>query len=134
MENNEFDKDKIIRYWIDSSEEDYETMIAMFESKRYNWSLFVGHLMIEKLLKALYVKKFNNYPPFIHNLLRLAEKCNLELTEEQKINLATITVFNINTRYDDFKMSFQKKCTRDFTTIWIKKLKEIRQWIKGLIK
>jgi len=134
MENNEFDKDKIIRYWIDSSEEDYETMIAMFESKRYNWSLFVGHLMIEKLLKALYVKKFDNYPPFIHNLLRLAEKCNLELTEEQKINLATITVFNINTRYDDFKMSFQKKCTRDFTTIWIKKLKEIRQWIKGLIK
>ena len=134
MENNEFDKDKIIRYWIDSSEEDYETMIAMFESKRYNWSLFVGHLMIEKLLKALYVKKFNNYPPFIHNLLRLTEKCNLELTEEQKINLATITVFNINTRYDDFKMSFQKKCTRDFTTIWIKKLKEIRQWIKGLIK
>ena len=129
MENNEFDKDKIIRYWIDSSEEDYETMIAMFESKRYNWSLFVGHLMIEKLLKALYVKKFDNYPPFIHNLLRLAEKCNLELTEEQKINLATITVFNINTRYDDFKMSFQKKCTRDFTTIWIKKLKEIRQWI-----
>lgn len=134
MENNEFDKDKIIKYWIDSSDEDYETMIVMFESKRYSWSLFVGHLMIEKLLKALYVKKFDIYPPFIHNLLRLAEKCNLELTEEQKINMATITVFNINTRYDDFKMSFQKKCTPDFTTIWIKKLKEIRQWIKGLIK
>ena len=102
MENNGFDKDKIIKYWIDSYDEDYETMIAMFESKRYNWSLFVGHLMIEKLLKALYVKNYDIYPPFIHNLLRLAEKCNLELAEEQKINLATITVFNINTRYDDF--------------------------------
>ena len=71
MENMDFNKDKLINYWIESSDEDFETMIAMFISKRYSWSMFVGHLMVEKLLKALFVKINGNFPPFIHNLLRL---------------------------------------------------------------
>ena len=66
-------------------------------------------------------------------LLGIAKQCNLELTEEQKTDLATITAFNINARYDDFKRSFQKKCTPDFTSNWISKLKENREWIKKLL-
>jgi hypothetical protein len=70
----------------------------------------------------------------IHNLLRLAEKCNLDLTDEQQLFLVTVTAFNINSRYDDYKMSFQQKCTPGFTANWIEKLKLNRQWIKKLIK
>ena len=133
MEQKDFDKDKLIKYWSDSSDDDFDTMMAMFESKKYNWALFVGHLMIEKLLKALYVKTNNDYPPFIHNLLRLAEKCDLKLTEDQKLFFVTVTAFNINARYDDYKMSFQQKCTPEFTAIWIENLKINKQWIKKLI-
>jgi HEPN domain-containing protein len=133
MEQKGFDKDNLIKYWSDSSDEDFDTMITMYESKKFNWALFVGHLMIEKLLKALYVKTNNDYPPFIHNLLRLAEKCDLNLTEDQKVFLVTVTAFNINARYDDYKMSFQQKCTPEFTAVWIENLKINRQWIKKLI-
>lgn len=133
MEQKDFDKDKLIKYWSDSSDEDFDTMITMYESKKFNWALFVGHLMIEKLLKALYVKINNDYPPFIHNLLRLAEKCDLELTDDQRLFLVTVTAFNINARYDDYKMSFQQKCTPEFTTTWIENLKINRQWIKKQI-
>lgn len=133
MVNKEIDKEKLIQYWLDGSDDDYETMIAMFDSKRYNWSLFIGHLMIEKLLKALYVKVKSDYPPFIHNLLRLAEKTDLKLNEDRKKQLVTITAFNINVRYDDYKMSFKKQCTLDFTIEWIDRLKELRRWIKQLI-
>lgn len=45
-----------------------------------------------------------------------------------------VTAFNINTRYDDYKMSFQKICTPGFSAIWIEKLKNQRLWIKQLIK
>ncbi len=38
MEDAKFDRDKLINYWIDSSNEDFETMIVMYESKRYSWS------------------------------------------------------------------------------------------------
>ena len=134
MENVDFDSDKIIKYWIVSSEEDFETMKAMFDSKRYSWSMFVGHLMIEKLLKALYVKMNNAFPPYIHNLLRLAEKCNLYLNEEDRLFFATVTAFNINARYDDYKMTFQKTCTAEFSATWIERLKNKRLWIKGLLE
>ena len=124
----------MIDYWVKSSDDDFETMVAMFDSKRFAWSLFVGHLMIEKLLKALFVKTNNEFPPFTHNLLRLAEKNGVELNEEKKLFLVSVTAFNINGRYDDYKMSFQKTCTPEFTNNWIEQLKENRQWIKDLIK
>lgn len=133
MENNSLNKDKLIKYWIDGSDDDFEAMITMFKSKRNSWALFIGHLMIEKLLKAYYVKSKSNYPPYIHNLLRLAEKAELKLSEERIEQLVTITAFNINARYDDYKMSFKKQCTNEFTAVWIKNLIEIREWIKALI-
>jgi HEPN domain-containing protein len=84
MDNKDFNKNKLIEYWIAGSDDDYETMVVMFDSKRFSWSLFIGHLMIEKLLKAYYVKVKSDYPPFIHNLLRLSEKAELSLTDDIK--------------------------------------------------
>lgn len=55
------------------------------------------------------------------------------MTDEQKTFLATVTALNINARYDDYKLSFQKKCTPEFTATWIENLKRNRQWIKKLI-
>jgi HEPN domain-containing protein len=133
MDNRDLNKDQLMNYWIDGSEDDFETMTVMFDSKRYSWSLFIGHLMIEKLLKAYFVKVKSDYPPFIHNLLRLAEKADLELPEDKREQLVTITAFNINTRYDDYKMSFRKQCTPAFTSEWIDKLKELRLWMRILI-
>jgi HEPN domain-containing protein len=134
MENTDFDTNKIIQFWIESSDEDYATMITLYENKRLSWSMFLGHLMIEKLLKALYVKQNNEYPPFTHNLLRLAGKCNLSLNEEQKLFFVTVTAFNINARYDDYKMSFQKTCTPEFCAVWLDKIKNQQSWIKTLIE
>ena len=50
MDKQQFDKEKIINHWVKNADDDYDTMIAMFDSKRYSWSLFLGHLVIEKLL------------------------------------------------------------------------------------
>jgi len=48
----------------------------------------------------------DDFPLFIHNLLRLAEKSGFELNEENKLFFVTVTAFNIHARYDDYKMSF----------------------------
>jgi HEPN domain-containing protein len=120
----------IILFWIKMSDNDFDTMIDLLKAKRYNWSLFIGHLVIEKLLKACFVKHHAQHPPLIHDLLKLALKSNLELSEKQKLNLDTITTFNINARYDDYKLAFFKKCTKAYTTQWIKNITDFRQWIK----
>lgn len=59
---------------------------------------------------------------------------NKKIDNDKKKQLVTITAFNINARYDDYKMSFKQRCTPDFTIEWIDKLKELRTWIKQLIE
>jgi HEPN domain-containing protein len=126
-------EDEHIKYWIESSDKDYKTMCDLFSTKNYNWSLFIGHLVIEKLLKALYIKENNEIPPLIHDLRRIAEKADLKLDDEQMRILDAITRFNINARYDDYKDSFYTLCTPEFSKEWIEKIKKTRLWIKTLL-
>lgn len=130
---SDFDKEKLINYWVGSSEKDYQTMVDLFNTKNYNWSLFMGHLVIEKLLKALFIKECKKMPPFIHDLRRIVEKMDIQIEEERKVTLDAITRFNINTRYDDYKDSFYALCTFEFTNEWIKKIKETVLWIKIML-
>jgi len=128
-----FDAENIFNYWIESSEKDFKTMLDLHETKNNQWALFIGHLVIEKLLKALYLKRTNDYPPLIHDLRRICEKANIELDDNQKIILDSISRFNIKARYDDYKQSFYTLCTDSFTNEWIEKIKECRLWIKTML-
>ena len=58
--NTNIDVEKVVKHWIETSEEDFQTMFDLFDSKSYSWSLFLGHISIEKLLKAYYVVKIRN--------------------------------------------------------------------------
>jgi hypothetical protein len=44
------DKEELLNYWKNTSDKDYIAMNNLFRSKDYSWSLFIGHLVIEKLL------------------------------------------------------------------------------------
>ncbi len=125
----------LINYWIESSDRDYESMKKNYETKQYTWSLFIGHLTIEKLLKALYAKvnKNNPYPPKIHNLVILAKKCNIELDDKKTTILLTCNSFNISARYEDYKNEFYKKCTEKYTSEQIKNIEEVRTWLKKML-
>ena len=125
----------LMNYWIESSDEDYDTMMYMKAGKKNTWCLFMGHLVIEKLLKALYARNNKNapYAPKSHDLLHLAEKTELELTDRQEDLLDTITRFNMNARYDDYKKEFYLKCTDEYTEQQLKNIEEVRIWLKNLL-
>lgn len=125
---------EVVDYWVKTSDKDFKVMKSLFGVKHYTWALFVGHLVIEKLLKAYYVKTVDVNVPLIHNLLRIADKADLKLTEEQKNFLNVLTTFNIKGRYSDYKYKFHKICTRRFTKDNIEKITELRSWLKKQIK
>jgi HEPN domain-containing protein len=133
MDNLQLDINKIYKHWIETSDEDFNTMLLLFRSKSYHWALFMGHIAIEKLLKAYFVKNNQNHAPFTHNLYRLAELSGLEISEERAEWLFKITTFNINARYDDYKKEFYTMCTVDFAKEWIEKIKNLQQWIKQML-
>lgn len=118
-----------IEYWESSAEHDYETMLGLFRIKRYSDSLFFGHIVTEKILKALVVKKTGKQAPRIHNLVVLADLAGLNLSREEKEFLAIANRFNMRTRYPDAKLNFYQLCTQDYTE---KNLNKIKQFYKTL--
>ena len=129
MDEKNLNKELIIRNWLESSEDDFNTMINLYNSKDYHWSLFIGHLIIEKMLKALYVRNLHIHPPFTHDLLRLVNMIGLVISKEQEEIFDRITSFNINARYDDYKQAFKKICTKEFTEEWLNKIKDMKKWL-----
>ena len=126
----------IMNYWIESSNEDYNVMNVLYKNQKNSYCLFFGHLVIEKLLKALYAKNNKSTPhaPRSHDLLYLAEKINLKLDERKEDLLDLITKFNISSRYDDYKREFYTKCTDEYTSEQLKNIEEVRIWLKNLLK
>ena len=133
MVEKEIDIKKIVSHWINTSDEDFNTMLKLYESNSFSWSLFLGHISKEKILKAYFVKKFGKHAPFTHNLYRLAELCELNLSTEMADWLDEITAFNINARYDDYKREFYLLCNEEYTKIWIKRIETVRKWIKMML-
>lgn len=127
-------KEELIKHWIDASELDFRAMNNLFASKDYVWSLFLGHLVIEKLLKAFAAKNNLVAIPKIHDLNKLAKTAGLALEERLKDSFDIITSFNIEARYPDYKHEFYKKCSSKFTLTNIEKIKEIRIWLLELLK
>ena len=121
-----------MKFWFESSDNDYETMNVLYQNRKNTWCLFIGHLVIEKLLKGLYAKSnFENpIPPNTHNLILLAKKSNLNIPKEIREKIQVINTFNISARYDDYKKSFDKKCTDEYTKLQIQSIKEVREWLK----
>ena len=107
--------EEIVKYWFKTSKHDFDTMMALFRSKRYSDCLFFGHLALEKILKALVVKKIKKHAPYVHDLVRLSEIAKLDLTEEELDLLDRVNDFNIRSRYPEYKLDFYKKCTKRFT-------------------
>ena len=89
-------KAEIIQFWKYSSDKDFQTMLHLYDSGDYMWSLFMGHLVVEKVLKAYYISKKDENYPYSHNLLRIAESAGMDLNEEQQTDFSTITSFNLN--------------------------------------
>jgi HEPN domain-containing protein len=118
-----------IAYWLDSADHDLDVAETLFQNRKYDWCLFIGHLVIEKVLKAFYVRDRGESPPPIHNLVRLAEITTLPLSDEQKQFLGEINRFNIDARYPDFKHDFYRLCTREFTEDYFTKIKEMHTWL-----
>jgi len=130
---NDSDVQKIIDYWVESSDKDYKTMLDLFQTENYGWALFIGHLVIEKLFKAYFSKIHSDYPPMLHDLRRIGEKAGITFDDNQLIIIETISQFNIRARYDDYKQNFYNLCTPDYTAVWIENIKKIRLWIKTML-
>ena len=102
----------------------------MLKAKKYPYALFIGHLALEKLLKALVVKKTRAHAPFSHSLPYLLERSGIKMPEPMQIRLSEFMEFHLEARYPDASKVFYKKCTKGYTEARFKEIKEVFKWIK----
>lgn len=126
-----FNIKKTVQYWLDGAEYDLSTAIAMFEKEKYPYALFMGHLALEKLLKALVVRTSGSHAPYTHSLPLLAEKTQLNIPKRMMKALARFMEFHFEARYPDDQNKFYKKCTKAFTNRNLNKMNEVYLWLKN---
>lgn len=101
MSASEFNVEKQIAHWREGALLSWDDALYLLKGKRIMSGMFAVHLSLEKAVKAHVVKQTGKMPPKIHNLTRLAEIAELELSVEHKQVLAEINDFNIQGRYSD---------------------------------
>ena len=57
----------------------------------------------------------------------------MEVPQNIREKIQVINTFNIGARYDDYKNTFEQKCTDEYTNIQIKNIEEVRTWLKTLL-
>ncbi len=121
-----------IKYWITISEYDLETAQAMLDSRRYLYVGFMCHQSIEKVLKAIYVKHNNEFPPRIHNLARLIEytKLQSEIPGEHLEIIHELNPLNIMSRYPDQEFEIMNYLSYEYCVELIKKTERLYIWLK----
>ncbi|RJQ43647.1 MAG: HEPN domain-containing protein [Nitrospiraceae bacterium] len=104
--------------WLLSSQYDLKTAETLLKNKRYIYVVFMCHLALEKILKAILSEKFKELPPYTHNLNRLIELGEIALPENYKVFIDKINLQSVPTRYpEDFKRpskEFNKKIAEDY--------------------
>lgn len=117
-----------IAYWLKSASKDLETMNYLFKGRRYVHTLFFGHLYIEKISKALWVKSNKeNYPPKIHNILSILKQAETTLDEVQLLFLLKLNQYQIEGRYPEDIEKLYKITNRPLVNEYLKSIKTIAQ-------
>lgn len=111
------------KYWLATAKHDYDTMIVLYEAKRYPDSLFFGHIILEKILKAHYVAENKKEAPKTHDLAYLKKNItNIQLSENELNLLDDANDFNMNTRYPDVKFKFYELATKSYAEKYMSKI------------
>lgn len=115
--------------WQESATEDMETAEELFRATKFAHSLFFCHLAVEKMLKAVYTKKFDAAPPIMHHLGKLWKRTGVPMGQASDEILSEISTFNVEARYDIFKQQLYKKATKEYTEKFLSVTKELVVWL-----
>jgi HEPN domain-containing protein len=123
-----------IRQWIEQSRYDLDTAKAMMAQSRWLYVLFCAQQALEKALKAVITMKTEEFPPRIHNLLRLAEVADLSLNESQSLFLGELSAYYIQTRYPDEIDLLANMATFELAAETLKNTEEVAEWLFSIVQ
>ncbi len=123
-----------VKEWILQVEYDLGTAEAMFKSGRNIYCIFMCHLSIEKALKALYQKSFNQKPPKVHSLLYLTTVQRLELPKIIQKFIGDLDDMSVTTRYPEDLIRIMSKYDKNRTKAILQMTRETVKCLKEKLR
>lgn len=121
-------KEEQINYWIKSAEEDWATAQDLLHLKRFLHALFLFHLVIEKLLKANWIRdNAGDTPPYTHNLEHIYSQTEVELSAEDIDAIRSLGMWNLERRYPDYQNKIYKLANAEYSSSKYQVVSKIRQ-------
>ena len=120
-----------IKELIAQAEIDYGAAEALNKAGFYSHALFWAHLVLEKLCKALWIRRNENVTyPYIHNLLRLLKDSKAALTKEQIGFYSDMNRFHSKGRYTGELKEIKITVTKEICESYLVKTEKEMQWLK----
>ncbi len=119
---------KQIDYWITGAEDDILAAGLLIREGRILHGLFFCHLVIEKAIKAHYVKTTGLIAPRSHNLIYLSEKAGLTYDNDTQIFLGILMKYQLQGRYPDYDPVLPNL---DRVHEYFDTTKKLLQWLKA---
>ena len=126
-------REEKISYWMELADYDVVTAEAMYSTKRWLYVGFMCHQVLETTLQAYWCSSQESDPPYVHNLVRLAENSGIleEMTEEQRLFLDMMMPMNIEARYPSYKSALARELNETVCGQIIERTKNLKQWIEN---
>jgi HEPN domain-containing protein len=116
--------------FIRSAEYDLNTAEFMLKSERYIYVIFMCHLSLEKMLKAIVTEITQKISPKSHNLIYLLKLGNIQLPLEIFNFIAKINNASIVTRYPEDFSKILEAYPKSVAKEYLSKTKEIHECLK----
>lgn len=116
-----------ISWWKDEAQRTWETALYNQTGGMNLFALFLFHLTVEKLLKAVWVKhNIDNIPPRIRDLIYLYNQTDLTLENNWSDYLSVVSEWNIESRYPDYKLKNYERASAKYVEEHLRKLEILR--------
>jgi HEPN domain-containing protein len=121
---------KQIEYWESGAESDLETADILIRNKKFIQGLFFCHLCIEKITKALLVKKTKEIPPKSHDIFYLADRAEIVLPQEKQSIIQILMRYQLEGRYPEY---YPKPPSNEQSSIYFQETQSLLKWFREML-
>jgi HEPN domain-containing protein len=121
---------KATENWLSQVDYDLATAEHMLHNGRYIYVVFMSHLALEKMLKALVTEETQRLPPRTHHLIDLAQQGKLSLSQTQRDFIGKINNANIATRYPADLAQLLIQYSAPVARTYLEQTREIITWLR----
>lgn len=115
--------------WIASAKYDLATAEAMLLSGRFLYVIFMCHLSLEKMLKAVFVAATGKPAPRTHDLIYLVREAGLSLPADHLDFVGIINNASIPTRYPEDLDRLVAEYPRRTASSYLARTKRTLKWL-----